>query len=176
MKIKQTVKTIFVVLALIGGVVSMAMPTATFADDPNPDTSLPTPTNGTGTGAAAATPAAANSSSTSSAYTSGDATKTNNGCETNTAIIKCTGVTGKSVEGTGLWSILLLAIDILSAGVAVAAVGGIVYGAILYTSAGGSEEPVKKAMGIIQNVVIGVIAYALMYGGLNFLIPGGLFN
>jgi len=79
-------------------------------------------------------------------------------------------------QDTGAWGILLVAINILTAGIGVAAVGGIVYGAILYTSAGGSEEQVKKAMGIIQNVVIGVIAYALMYSGLNFLIPGGLFN
>lgn len=102
----------------------------------------------------------------------------NNGCETDTAIIKCSNVdTSKSgVENTGLWSILLLAINILTAGVGVAAIGGIVYGSILYTSAGGSQEQVKKAMGIITNVVIGVVAYALMYSALNFLIPGGLFN
>jgi hypothetical protein len=70
----------------------------------------------------------------------------------------------------------LLAINILTAGVGVAAVGGIVYGAVLYTSAGGSQEQVKKAVGIITNVVIGVVAYALMFSVLNFIIPGGLFN
>jgi len=80
------------------------------------------------------------------------------------------------VENTGVWGILLLAINILTAGVGVAAVGGIVYGAILYSSAGGSQEQVKKAVGVITNVVIGVVAYALMFSLLNFIIPGGLFH
>lgn len=95
-----------------------------------------------------------------------------------TAIIHCDQTGGKNatVENTGAWGILLLAINILTAGVGIAAIGGIVYGAILYTSAGGSPEQVKKAMTVITNVVIGVIAYALMFSGLNFLIPGGLFN
>lgn len=82
----------------------------------------------------------------------------------------------KAVEDTGVWGVLIVAINILTAGVGVVAVGGVIYGAVLYTSAGGSPEQVKKAMGIITNVVIGVVAYALMFAGLNFLIPGGLFN
>jgi hypothetical protein len=95
-----------------------------------------------------------------------------------TAIISCSqkGGTNSTVQDTGVWGVLLLAINILTAGIGIAAVGGIIYGAILYTSAGGSQEQVKKAMGVITNVVIGVVAYALMYAGLNFLIPGGLFN
>lgn len=94
-----------------------------------------------------------------------------------TAIIHCdqTGK-GSDVSNTGVWGVLLLAINILTAGVGIAAVGGIIYGAIMYTSAGGSPEQVKKAMTIITNVVIGVVAYALMFSVLNFLIPGGLFN
>jgi hypothetical protein len=82
----------------------------------------------------------------------------------------------QSVDQTGLWGLLLLAINILTAGVGVAAVGGIVYGSILYTTAGGSPEGVKKAREIITNVIIGIVAYALMYSLLNFIIPGGLFH
>lgn len=93
-----------------------------------------------------------------------------------TGLIKCDQTGAGGIEDTGVWGILLLAINILTAGIGIAAVGGIVYGAILYTSAGGSQEQTKKAMGIITNVVIGVIAYALMYAGLNFLIPGGIFR
>lgn len=102
----------------------------------------------------------------------------NNGCETDTAIIKCDNVdtTQDGVENTGAWSLLLTAINILTAGVGVVALGGIVYGAILYISAGGSPEQVKKAMGIFTNVAIGVVAYAAMFALLNFLVPGGLFN
>lgn len=102
---------------------------------------------------------------------------TNNGCETDTAIIHCANVgTGDGVESTGLWSVLILVLNILTGLVAVAALGGIVWGSILYTSAGGNMEQTKKAMGIITNVVIGIVAYGLMYVGLNFLIPGGVFN
>lgn len=95
-----------------------------------------------------------------------------------TSIVGCPQPGGEdsSVEGSGIWGILLLAINILTGLIAVAAVGGVVYGAILYTSAGGSQEQVKKAMGIITNVVIGVITYALMYSVSNFLIPGGIFS
>ena len=101
------------------------------------------------------------------------------GCGVDTAIITCTDVVDvrqDGVENTAVWGLLLLAINILSAGVGIVAIGGVVYGSILYTSAGGSPEQVKKAMGIITNVVIGVVAYALMFSVLNFLIPGGLFN
>ena len=93
-----------------------------------------------------------------------------------TSIIKCKQDGSGALEQTGAWGLLLLAINILTAGIGIAAIGGIVYGSVLYTSAGGSPEQVKKAMGIITNVVIGVIAYALMWSGLNFIIPGGLFT
>lgn len=95
-----------------------------------------------------------------------------------TSIINCDNVDTNvdGIEGTGVWSLLLTAINILTAGVGVLAVAGIVYGAVLYTSAGGNQEQVKKAMGIITNVVIGVLAFALMFSLLNFLIPGGLFT
>lgn len=80
------------------------------------------------------------------------------------------------LQGSGIWGILELTLNILTAGIGIAAVGGIIYGAILYTSAGGSTEQVKKATAVFTNVAIGVIAYALMYALLNFLIPGGLFG
>jgi len=80
------------------------------------------------------------------------------------------------VQGSGIWGILELTLNILTAGIGIAAVGGIIYGAVLYTSAGGSTEQVKKATTVFTNVAIGVIAYALMYALLNFLIPGGLFG
>ncbi|HEY8886518.1 MAG TPA: hypothetical protein VIM31_03425 [Candidatus Microsaccharimonas sp.] len=91
-------------------------------------------------------------------------------------VCKDGSVPSKEASDTGAWGVLLLAINILTAGVGIAAIGGIIYGSILYTSAGGSPEQVKKAMQVITNVVIGVVAYALMFSGLNFLIPGGLFN
>lgn len=102
----------------------------------------------------------------------------NNGCETDTAIIKCDNVDvdKDGVENTGLWSILLTVINIMTVGVGVLALAGIVYGGILYTSAGGSAEQIKKAKTVFTNVVIGIIAFGGMYALLNFLVPGGVFN
>ncbi len=106
------------------------------------------------------------------------AEKKNNGCEVDTAIIKCDNVdvTKDGTENTGLWSLLLTAINILVAGVGIVALAGVIYGGILYTSSGGSPEQIKKARTVITNVVIGVIAFAGMYALLNFIIPGGVFN
>lgn len=99
----------------------------------------------------------------------------------NTSIIggsMCEGVNNDSgdIEDSAIWVILRWVINIMAAGVAILAVGGIIYGAILYTTAAGSPEQTKKAMGIIMNVVIGVIAFALMWSFLQWLIPGGVFG
>ncbi len=80
------------------------------------------------------------------------------------------------VQNSGIWAILLLVINILTGAIGLVAVGGIVYASIIYTTAGGDANQVKKAMTIIADIVIGVVAYALMYALLNFLVPGGLFN
>lgn len=95
-----------------------------------------------------------------------------------TAIINCSQADKEAdeIEKTGLWGLLILTVNILIAGVGVLALAGLVYGAILYTSAGGSTEQIKKARTIFTNVVIGVIAFGAMYILLNFLIPGGLFT
>lgn len=95
-----------------------------------------------------------------------------------TAIINCgqDGSDNTNIKSSGIWGILLIVINILTAGIGIAAVGGIAYGSVLYASAGGSPDQVKKARGIITNVVIGIIAYALMYSLLNFIIPGGIFT
>jgi len=81
-----------------------------------------------------------------------------------------------TADETGLWGILIQAINILTAGVGVLALAGIIYGAVLYTSAGGNPEQVKKARNIFTNVVIGVIAFGGMFALLNFIVPGGVFN
>lgn len=94
-----------------------------------------------------------------------------------TALLECGGDKEATQLGdTGLWQILLLVVNILTAGVGVLALGGIVYGAVLYSASGGNPETVKKARMVFTNVVIGVIAYAGMFVLLNFLVPGGVFR
>lgn len=84
--------------------------------------------------------------------------------------------TSGNAQDNGIWKILIFALQIMTAGVGILGVAGIVYGSVLYTTAGDKAEQTKKAIGIITNVVIGIIAYALMYLVLNFLIPGGIFT
>lgn len=91
-----------------------------------------------------------------------------------TNIISC-NKSGNELKQNGVFALLLLAINILTAGIGILAVGGIVYGSILYTSATSNSDQVKKAINVITNVVIGVVAWALAYSFLNYIIPGGLF-
>ena len=79
-------------------------------------------------------------------------------------------------EKSAAWQILLLALNIMTAGIGILAVGGIVYASILYAGASDKAEQTKKAISIILNIVLGLAAYAGMYLFLNFLIPGGIFN
>ena len=100
-----------------------------------------------------------------------------NSCEgVTTNIIDCESSEGDGIENSGLWNLLLTVINILSAGIGIAAVGGVVYAAVLYSSAGANADNVKKAKGMFVNIGIGIVAYILMYSFLNYLIPGGLFN
>jgi heme/copper-type cytochrome/quinol oxidase subunit 2 len=94
-----------------------------------------------------------------------------------TSIINCDQKAGaKSAEDTGIWGLLLLILNIMTAGVGILAVGGIVYGAILYTTSSQNAEQTKQAKDTIRNVVIGLVTYASIYLFLNFLIPGGIFK
>ena len=95
-----------------------------------------------------------------------------------TTVIACTQPGGDNVpiDQSGTWGLLLLILNIMTAGVGILAVGGIAYGAVLYSSAGDKAEQTKKAVTIITNVVIGIVAYGLMYSVLQYLVPGGVFN
>lgn len=96
--------------------------------------------------------------------------------------VKTSIITDKSIcdaseeDGGVIFGLLKGVLKIMTAGVGIAAVGGIAWGALLYTTAESKPEQTKKAIGVITNVVIGIAAYALMYVALQFLIPGGVFN
>jgi len=94
-----------------------------------------------------------------------------------TSIINCTqGKDAKTAKDSGVWGLLLVVLNIMTAGIGILAVGGVVYAAILYSSSSDNAEQTKKAKDVIRNVAIGIIAYGGMYLALNFLIPGGIFS
>lgn len=86
------------------------------------------------------------------------------------------GKPSTAVSDNAIFKLLKTVLQIMTAGVGVAAVGGVVYAAVLYTSAGDAMDQVKKAKTIITDVVIGLVAYALMFLLLNWLVPGGVFG
>lgn len=94
----------------------------------------------------------------------------------------CNGIEGEkrttstNVKDSAVGKLLLAGVNIMTAGVAILAVGGIIYGAVMYTSAGPNQSQVAKAREILMNVVIGIVAFALMWALLQWLIPGGVFN
>lgn len=94
----------------------------------------------------------------------------------NTAILPCGGNNSGDLETNGIWGLLILVLNIMTAGVGIAAVGGIIYAAILYTSARDNSGQVSKAKELIFNVVLGLIAYAGMFAFLQWIIPGGIFS
>lgn len=78
------------------------------------------------------------------------------------------------IENTGVWGLLKTGIQLLTAAIGLAAVGGIIYASILYTTSGSDVGQTKQAKTIIFNIVLGLVAYAFMWSFLNFIIPGGI--
>lgn len=87
----------------------------------------------------------------------------------------CGAAEQKDLEQSGTWKLVLLVMEIMSVGVGVVAVGSIAYAGFLYTTAKDSRDQTQKAKDMILNTVIGIVAFALMYVILQFLIPGGVF-
>jgi len=74
----------------------------------------------------------------------------------------------------GIWRILEFVIGILTVGVGILATVGLIISGIQYTTAGDSTEKTAKAKKRIFEIVIGLIAYSLLWAAANWLIPGGL--
>ena len=85
-------------------------------------------------------------------------------------------ISGDGTGSTAIINIIKQVIKILTAGVLVAAVGAVIYGAFLYTTSEGSPDKIKKAREVWTNTVIGIIMFAFMVAITNFIIPGGVFD
>lgn len=103
----------------------------------------------------------------SAAYAEGE-------CET--VILKdlCDKSKGSDIRTSGVMEVLKLAIRVLSGLVGAAAIAALVYAGILYSSAGDNSQQISSAKDMIRNTIIGIVSYALMFFGLNWLIPGGV--
>ena len=79
-------------------------------------------------------------------------------------------------NGCGVYTILNLVIDILSIGIGLLAVIGVTIVGIKYLTAKDSTEQTQKAKSRMLEITIGLVAYAVLYTGLQFLLPGGFLN
>lgn len=85
-----------------------------------------------------------------------------------TALIKC------GDEENGIYHILGVVLNIMTIGVGVAGVLGIVISGIQYMTASGNEAQMIKAKRRIIEVIVGLVAWGLMWAFLQWLIPGDL--
>lgn len=89
------------------------------------------------------------------------------------AILKdCYAKGEESENGAGIICVINLVIDILSVLIGVVGVIGIVIVGIQYLTAGGNEEQTRKAKRRLFEIVIGLMAYVLIYALLKWLLPG----
>lgn len=72
----------------------------------------------------------------------------------------------------GVKGLLMNVVDILSVGVGILGVIGITVVGLQYLTAGGSEEKVRTAKRRMFEIVIGLVAYVLIYAILKWLLPG----
>ena len=84
----------------------------------------------------------------------------------------CNGVDDKD----SILTVLVTISNWLAAGVVIAVIGGIIYGAIMYATSAGDAAKAKSATEIIRNAFIALILYFLMWAFLQYIVPGGLFG
>lgn len=78
-------------------------------------------------------------------------------------------------ESSAMFTILGIVLNVLTVGVGVLGVLGIVISGVQYLTARDNEAQMAKARKRILEVIIGLIVYAVMYLVLNnLLIPGGI--
>lgn len=85
-----------------------------------------------------------------------------------TAVLDCEGE-------DGIFCVLNTALTVLTWGVGIAATVGIVLTGIQYTTSRDNAEQLTKAKRRLIAIIIGLLIYAMMWGILNWLLPGGLF-
>ena len=92
------------------------------------------------------------------------------GC-VNTAILGENGCSCDDGNGSSVLNLLTTIVDIMAVGIGILGVIGITIVGIQYLTAGGSEEKTRKAKRRMFEIVIGLVAYVLIYALLKWLMP-----
>ena len=67
------------------------------------------------------------------------------------------------------------AINMLTVAFGIIAVISIILGGIQYTASEGDPQKASRAKNRLANTVLAILAYSVMYGFLQFLVPGSFF-
>ena len=92
-----------------------------------------------------------------------------NGC-VNTIIIG-NGCSCDKGNGSGIADVLYFVVDIMTIGIGILGLIGILIVGTQYLTAGGKEEQVKKAKHRMFEIIIGLVAYVILYAAFRWLIP-----
>ena len=79
-------------------------------------------------------------------------------------------------DGSGVYKLLNIVVNVLTMGVGVLGVLGITIAGIQYATSGGNEQQMAKAKKRILEVVLGLVVFGVMWAVLQFIIPGGVFG
>lgn len=74
-------------------------------------------------------------------------------------------------DGDSVVNILKIVIDIMTIGIGVLGLIGITIVGTQYLTAGGNEEKTRKAKRRMFEIIIGLIAYVVIFAALQFLLP-----
>ncbi len=91
-----------------------------------------------------------------------------------TSIIECSD--DEQQDGGGIFVVINIVLNVLTFGVGIAGTLGIVISGVMYLTARDNEAQMTKAKSRLINILIGLVAYALMWAFLQWLLPGGIFS
>ena len=77
--------------------------------------------------------------------------------------------------GEGIFNILNIVLNIMTAGVGILATIGFVVAGIQYLTARDNDGQIAKAKMRMLQIVIGLFVFATMWAILNWILPGGVF-
>lgn len=86
------------------------------------------------------------------------------------------GVIRDNGKGCSVYTIINSILEFLTYGIGILGVLGIIFVGTQYLTAGGNEEQTRKAKRRLSQIVIGLVAYVLLWALANWLMPGGKFS
>lgn len=81
-----------------------------------------------------------------------------------------------SADNCGITHLLIIVINVLSTSVAIVVVLVVIIGGIQYSTSAGDPSKAAAAKKRIGNALLALVFFSFMYGFLQWLVPGGLFN